>query len=1390
MATDYLNRRMDLHHSVFDGQNYLTMDTSYPIKLSGKIIKIFTAFLQYQLNGNWYIKNSEDETVLTINHTSVYDFAGRVIDNNIGEDKPYTVPSDVFKSNDYVMAIIDFSGPKLFLCSQTNFSKFITSGEDNSNLKMFTIDGETAPGDNDVDIDYNYDAQSLADAIAFESEEGRHALVRFVNGNNEARKDSVLYQEPEIIYDEVTGDPIGKRLTPVAKIDSIDISKPFATVYPFMFGYTNTVDIDDKAGTNAIDKFAAFMTISAPLTQQFLTDYAFSADEVMALPIVTTASKRMKAKMLEEYNNISDKSRYKFVLMSIIDNPDSSGSQYYDKSLKFIPVDTKTNEFSSLFRLNNRGFVVGGTPIELPAGKSMCFGNFGALEANDSGEGYRVIIYTENRTCMICKYLEYDYDDNPIAIHDNDQSTNSYQYSSYADNAMIHLQHGPKDLSFYTNSPYAAQVTRFVDFFCPETTNRADDIKGLALAKTMSFTGSCLYYKASGGGAEYPESPNTVVMVYPDSYESDVFSGSGNISDQKYPTFLNRVSPKNHREIMAIVYDLFNTQNLTGYIENDKLDELKKCVTTNAGTISTHAYKYKATRTLSTDGTGVSNYNLGLVYNSKNVNYGFMFSPISILSVVDVGEKAYYTTYNPAEVTVSNIMVAKKIYNAGRYIEDDSDGNLLINSEFLPDATPGIKFQLYVVSAIESVTEPTTGPNIVANFTLNGTTYVCKKANWKDSYPNFKNPNSNITDYGKYLYMYYVEQNFVDSSKNKLHRIKYYYRTGSTTYARRVEPDYDYFTDNVVLDGIAKVTSSDSGYDDTLNKMNSALNKGDIYKRAYINFLAQTSYNGYTDNAISNIQGDYDPYKVAICVAAAYGLSLKGLPDRSGTNMRFKKYESDKLDYTSTLNLTVDIDDRIYYPNGTPNEQLYPYGKRLADWLENDNATIPTNMMVPNLSDTKDGSGAYIYNVKTYTKYIKYNNTIYPCNGTQLVDMGYNRMTNMVGINTTLVNNNKYIFGFYTNALTRDLGTGEYFDQIEDSYRALYRKDYVENIRFDAQSVGTPKKLKYRYQTRPDSSSAYTDSTLSINSTFNDNKSGMYLSIDFDSKNIFGVNEVHLLNNTESNDANKDKTKTYFEIGNPTWINRIKTGIRESYDLSLSDGDPFNIALLPMTGMQGNVECDNINWNNLLRILGNNESIDLLHQPLKQARNGLDTEYFETVQNVSDVYTMDEDYNVYLVAQNTADPFPIDRHDLDKYRKTGPMEFDDEVNLYDFSFGYGYGWDADGRYVGQGAGFNKYKNLNNRGVVVFVIEDGKSFRNIGSGNDYERYENTTPKLHPKRMYVNNDGLICTKEYFDREMNEFDRNGNNPSFPQPTSIMALIKRIEELEQRVQQLENNQ
>lgn len=123
MSTELLTRRMDLIHTSTSAINTLKMDTSYPVKLSGIVIKVFQAVSDYTnidpATGNefggttnlFFIQNQEGSPVTTIQKQNVFDFAGNRLKN-----KEYI-------NGDYVLAIIDITNDKIFLHSIQNMNR-------------------------------------------------------------------------------------------------------------------------------------------------------------------------------------------------------------------------------------------------------------------------------------------------------------------------------------------------------------------------------------------------------------------------------------------------------------------------------------------------------------------------------------------------------------------------------------------------------------------------------------------------------------------------------------------------------------------------------------------------------------------------------------------------------------------------------------------------------------------------------------------------------------------------------------------------------------------------------------------------------------------------------------------------------------------------------------------------------------------------------------------------------------------------------------------------------------------------------------------------------------------------------------------------------------------
>lgn len=172
MGSELLTRRMDLVHTKHvdpednsKSFNILRMDTSYPVKLNGLIIKLFKAtsnFSAKDTSGNnlpddyilFSLRNAEesDETVVDIPASNVYSFDGKRLSDN------------EFNNGDYVMTIIDIANQSMFIFSLNN------SNDDGLTTKHMTYH---CNGKNDnvvlreivnilVDM-YDYSTEDIAD---------------------------------------------------------------------------------------------------------------------------------------------------------------------------------------------------------------------------------------------------------------------------------------------------------------------------------------------------------------------------------------------------------------------------------------------------------------------------------------------------------------------------------------------------------------------------------------------------------------------------------------------------------------------------------------------------------------------------------------------------------------------------------------------------------------------------------------------------------------------------------------------------------------------------------------------------------------------------------------------------------------------------------------------------------------------------------------------------------------------------------------------------------------------------------------------------------------------------------------------------------------------------
>lgn len=273
MSTNFLNRRMDLIHEFKDGTHYLTMDTSYPVKLNGLVLKLFIATRTYKESE---VKNDDNGITFSIKSANnVGDLTYEPMITNIKKSNVFNfnnelLKDDAFVEGDYVMAVIDLFNDKLYICSQTDFAKLVTEGDlsDICNFKMFDLSEETE--------------DRLAMAVAFQKDgtqptnyKEHFSLTR--NGNpteGDTHGDYTVYQlihkkDSEDLYEI----PVADTYTKSANEISIFIH-PF--MYLSLIGYGQY----EQASLGYCYKGVAFKAIYGYLNNSFVNNFCFDYDFV------------------------------------------------------------------------------------------------------------------------------------------------------------------------------------------------------------------------------------------------------------------------------------------------------------------------------------------------------------------------------------------------------------------------------------------------------------------------------------------------------------------------------------------------------------------------------------------------------------------------------------------------------------------------------------------------------------------------------------------------------------------------------------------------------------------------------------------------------------------------------------------------------------------------------------------------------------------------------------------------------------------------------------------------------------------------------------------------------------------------------------------------------
>lgn len=1301
MSTNFLNRRMDLKHtyekhfisaSTFEFANILTMDTSYPVKLAGKILKLFTASVSYPYSNHsgtmtgddWILQNSEGEQILRIPTANVYDFAGRIIDNNIGEDKAYSANASVFQQMDYVMVIIDFddengnANPSIHLCSQTNFENFITdSGKGKGNLKLFNVTGETVIDGQFDNIGVDEDILDLAIEFENESEEDINKKTYSLVRND---LDNVMWEKP--INNEGA-----KSATPVANVNNININGVNASIQNFIFPEINVNNC--YRGWDATQTLKMYSSIEGAVNDDFIDTYCFTNEELQNLAIFPMEY------LHRFYENITgDKNDYVYAIGH--GGRFSGDHKAHNTNLFYAyPIKKSDNRFKILNSVFNSALTCNGSGISIASLNTKLIDMCGTYWAGEHINGYD-ITHFQWRT----KTSGTKVSNTRISfVHEGITGADSCSYSKYIDNnksANTKLSCLTVNEIFTNNSTLLTDITRFIDFFGNNDTNYKNIIRKMSVSfSNNTFGGTNSTSSNSSAMFKYDDSsvniigtntlPINVVALYPEFFENILYGTekSSNpsirnclISDGKDYKFGRKETWWwGHELSSTIIYNLFDRYDTSNDIIKPVFINDSNMNVTIAGENGKYIMR------------PISHFNDNsaiLIDKDGKHNIVFMVNYLMLNTV----NTPYYETekpdYNNAEMSTQSMAVLyKDIKIANEYIsEADGTGNLVIEID-------GVSYDLYTVRR--------------ENNTLS---YIrATTSNLKDTTSNSKG----IT------YLYYF-----DDANLMVHRLKYFFKVNDGTGIR----PYDFFKDSVLFKQ-TQVSISSRDYRWTFN--NSYISAYEAIEGV----TTQAAIDAY-NTAVMNAYQDIILYVIDKYKYFPYNLSEgDNLPEYGGNN-------------------AVGLAEIDYSVNHACSESVYTTLRELVD----PDYAVVINCKAPHASAIKVND-SYVYNVASYNKWLK---------NTKVSDVFVTNMfpyINGCGIRKEYYNNIS-LYDFFLYAVNRDLGkkfnSENSFYTLDSSNVSFFTKEEINNIKVLTDDG--------EYHFKDDSNNPVTVST-NLNFINNINK-----------KNIFGFNPITI---TDNNDVNVDDT---WNSSDKIYLIKNDTGSKTVYSIALNDGNPNNPTIMSTNGNIDTIDVSNIKWNDLLLALNNNKSIDILSTSLKYIKSQLNTYFITDTQNVNSDVSMQDN-----VSQADADAHNTNREGRDEFSpssshyKTHDAEFDSEHNVYKFN--YGYGFDSS----------TKVREINNRGVIVFESKDFKTnqIRSYNSGetpDDY-KYQTEEGTIYARRMYINNDGLLCTKDYFDREEAEYTPSGGTaPVYPDnPTTIATLLKKIEDLEARIATLEGN-
>lgn len=1342
MSTDFLNRRMDLIHSTIPGHsvdddNYdiLTMDTSYPVKLAGIIIKLFKAVNPYE-RGHYILKNSSNDTILEIDKNKVYDFAGRTIIDNMGSGKMYENTFNVYDNGDYVMAIIDFDNKVLYLCSQTNFASFITGND--CKFRLFDITG-------DIEVTINDEVKAinrnkLSEAVGFDSKEDSFSFVRDSN-------DNVVYQCPEYTeFNETTGNPTGNAFSyvPVANVDVRNINSFNASCYPLVFPNINS-NYNDFFET--VDSCRNMIQVSGTVNDIFIEKYCYTADELKNLHILNydESTKTIYPTYSPSY------------ITSYIDSIFKSGKEdnyYYfirDKSgyddftfektntsddQMIIPINKSTHKFTSLEIVNGNVNKCNDYRYELNFNNNYrlaqnLVGNWWSHGFNDDSTwaySYDVRAGSENKPSSYKFILPYINNSDAYGVYDLSRCG---RYLS-SDGLIVNLDIAPNmtnvylshtanssDIRHIMNSDKFKNVAKIINLYGNKDSDYINYIYKQMLSNNHDY--GVMTYFDNNGKLMLDDCPVAAVAMYTENLDEIINSSWGSLNDfcrgnehnqnlVRYKTSTNEGSglSDNYYILYRLMY--FNSNDINNPDNNLNLAMYHNDIV-GPNTIKQvdavipqgrkNRFRYKVSQDFILNS---NNHNTSIFVKKVDNTYRYYIANFFSKAVPRVIEKNTEGTTVNCDISVVKMMNCKQVFMAKK---NPNNSQYLTFRQSSVDAYSVLKYiddeqeyELFVYYAI----------NKAGDLSYASATYEI------------------LVDAFKYsngsLYLYYY------GNDNKIYRIRLYidmasYNDKWNNYSIDLEnvfTDIDYFT-------VPKcVVGTHTGY-------NTSTGEGlELYDRAYcalkgINTYNQLSGANASSEVMYNVIKDYFLYGENIL----YNKDKDGIP-------KFASYKYPiNNSYITTLTLTVNQDEHIlcYRRNSS---------KIISDLIGED-TFVYQDGPAPELSRTKNmDTSAYIFNVSSYQDFIS---NVYVAKTTDNI---ISNITNNNGDTIQPLLNPlqlKYVNGtgireeYYKNATI-----AEFFD-----YMSLY--DLGKPM--SEQKINTNSWANINLLDKGTFDNVW--GTISIlnkdgiyENHFIDNsgnlvtlKSSAIISIIIPNDNRYGFNEIHIYDKSK-----KDITQNYIS-NEKIYATITETGNKSVINVSLTDQ---NNVVLNTNGILGSLQRDTIDWNSLLIALSSNTSVDVLSDSLSNIKNKLNRFFTGNAQNINDNVSTEQSSN----------PSEDD------------ATFEEKYNIYNYKIGKGYKDNA------------LEKTNDNRGVIVLVTENGKiTIDKHGSDDETRWTENiSASEIYPKRMYISKEGIICTKEYYDREKNPLpdnDPSDNSDSNDEYVTVSSLNNQVKLLKSEI-------